>query len=72
MTLEFIKETIVEQCNGCNRIDEDYTCKAYVSPKAKWRNGTCNLASHAVEKETKIQDTDKYKPKKYGKKRRGR
>ena len=40
---------IVEQCNGCNRTSELATgwyCTACPDPSIKWKNGTCNLASH--------------------------
>lgn len=70
--MEFIKEQIIEKCVGCKRIEEENnTCAAAMSPKAKWRLGDCNLATHLVVKETKVQET-KYKPKKFGKKRRGK
>lgn len=41
--------TIVEQCNGCDRIIEVNAlqyCKTYASPAAKWRLGICNFATH--------------------------
>ena len=25
-------------------------CDAYISPKAKWKNGNCNLATNIIEK----------------------
>ena len=69
--MEFVKEPVIEKCSGCKRILDDNTCAAYMSPKAKWKLGDCNLASHLLVKDTKTQDSS-YKPKKYGKKRRGR
>ena len=41
--------TIVEQCNGCERIIEVNAlqyCKTYASPASKWRLGICNFATH--------------------------
>ena len=72
---------IVEECIGCNKVEADpnspnpeYTtcyqkCLAYINPAMKWKLGDCNLASHINVIET---GPEKYKPKKYGKKRRGR
>lgn len=75
---------IVEECIGCNRIEPDpdlpdklkngstssyQKCLAYINPSLKWKLGNCNLASHLTVIET---GPEKYKPKKYGKKRRGR
>jgi hypothetical protein len=68
--MEFVKEKVIPQCSGCKKVLEDNTCEAYISPKSKWRLGNCNLASHLVVKDTKTEGG--YKPKKYGKKRRGR
>ena len=44
--------TIVEQCEGCNKITvQGNECIAYIIPEAKWRNGaTCPLASHKEQK----------------------
>jgi hypothetical protein len=40
---------VVEQCQGCNR-GAEYTsgwyCSACPEPAMKWKNGSCNLASH--------------------------
>lgn len=72
---------IVEQCIGCNKIEADeeskamngyhshQKCLAYINPAMKWKLGSCSLASHLTVIET---GPEKYKPKKYGKKRRGR
>lgn len=39
-------QEIVEECNGCNRIDNGY-CSAYINPSVKWKAGRqCPLASH--------------------------
>ena len=52
---------IVEDCNGCARIEE-YNGKKYCSvfpdPSVKWKNGLCNFATHRkpefVEESKKI------------------
>jgi len=42
----------VDPCNGCNRAVE-YTagwyCTACPDPSLKWKNGTCNLATHVAK-----------------------
>ena len=54
------REPIVEQCKGekksCDHIDSSNLCTSYISPKTRWRLGTCPLATH-VEIESK--DTGK-------------
>ena len=43
-------KTIVEKCEGCERIvEEDGSryCQTYLMPSAKWRLGICNFATHA-------------------------
>ncbi|CAB5112473.1 hypothetical protein D3OALGA1CA_2109 [Olavius algarvensis associated proteobacterium Delta 3] len=40
---------VVEQCEGCGKTSEFNTgwyCTACPDPAIKWKNGTCNLASH--------------------------
>ena len=42
-------EPIVEQCQGCERTKEylnNVFCLVYPNPAAKWRRGTCNMATH--------------------------
>ena len=75
------RQSIVEQCIGCNKVEADpdlpndksassyQKCLAYINPAMRWKLGSCNLASHLTVVET---GPEKYKPKKYGKKRRGR
>ena len=40
---------IVEQCEGCERIEEfngvKY-CMVFPEPSKKWKNGLCNFATH--------------------------
>lgn len=49
--------TVVEQCKGCARAQEFPTgtyCTSFPDPAAKWRFGTCNMATHLkTEKQTK-------------------
>ncbi len=42
-------KTIIDDCNGCERIIEVKSskyCKSYVNPGAKWKLGICNFATH--------------------------
>jgi len=44
--------TIVDNCQGCERITELSSgkyCASYPQPESKWRNGSCNFATH-IEK----------------------
>jgi len=52
---------IIEACSGCNRseqYDTGWFCAAFPDPSVKWKNGSCNLATHvqneAAEKKAKI------------------
>jgi hypothetical protein len=59
------RESIVEQCEGCNRteeIDGDLYCKAYAIPFEKWRLGNCPLCStlHFMEGIQDGKKTDNY------------
>ncbi len=48
-------QPIVEQCEGCEKIKEyagGKYCSAYPNPALKWKNGTCNFATH-VKREVK-------------------
>ena len=41
--------TIVEQCEGCDRVvahEAGKYCSSYANPTAKWRLGICNFATH--------------------------
>lgn len=41
--------TIVEQCDGCQKIQEYETgkyCLSFPDPSIKWRTGICNMATH--------------------------
>jgi len=56
-TLLTQREGILTECTGCKRIEEDTNlCLSYVSPKAKWRMGHCNLATHVVIEQSKIEE----------------
>jgi len=40
---------IVEQCEGCERIEEfngQKFCSTFPEPALKWKNGLCNFATH--------------------------
>ncbi|NIQ95690.1 MAG: hypothetical protein GWO11_01020 [Desulfuromonadales bacterium] len=42
-------ETIVDECEGCDRIVEGSigkVCSSCPSPSLKWQEGLCNLATH--------------------------
>ena len=42
-------QTIVEQCEGCQRAVEfpaGKFCSSYPNPSVKWRASTCNFATH--------------------------
>ena len=42
-------KTIVDKCDGCERIVEREGakyCKTYVDSEAKWKLGICNFATH--------------------------
>jgi len=49
------KLPVVDECEGCIRVAEGY-CSVYLYPKAKWRLGKCNMATH-----TKIEEEQKNK-----------
>jgi hypothetical protein len=41
--------TVVEACEGCQRVKEFPTgnyCMIFPAPAIKWRFGTCNMATH--------------------------
>jgi len=47
---------IVEKCEGCQKAQEFPTgnyCLVFPDPAAKWRIGTCNMATH-IESEKKV------------------
>ena len=47
---------IIESCEGCKRIIENEVgkyCNAYPEPSARWKNGSCNLATHVTIVSTK-------------------
>lgn len=74
------RQPIIEQCIGCNKVEADpdlpnnkstssyQKCLVYINPTSKWKLGNCNLASHITVEDT---GPEKYKPKKYGRKRLG-
>lgn len=49
-----ICEPVVEQCEGCSKVENGY-CKIYIRPSVKWRFGrTCSSATH-IKTEAEIQ-----------------
>ncbi|MBN2466833.1 MAG: PxxKW family cysteine-rich protein [Deltaproteobacteria bacterium] len=41
--------SVVDECTGCDRIEElpsGQYCSVYPDPRLKWKNGTCNFATH--------------------------
>lgn len=58
------REEIVSQCKkfgdkeeSCKRIDQDgIHCSAYIKPEVMWKLGSCALATHVIEMETKAQE----------------
>lgn len=49
--MELIRQEVVEQCRGCGNYEgtdglTPEVCKTWVSPKTKWRMGTCPSATH--------------------------
>ena len=68
-----LRDPIDEKCKGCKKIelvDEKELCTAYIEPSIKWRLGDCLLATHRIIEVS--EKPKKYKPGKYGKKRRNR
>ena len=55
-----IMETIVEKCEGCDRVvpfEEEKYCHTYAQPSKKWGTGVCNFATHVraeVDKAGKV------------------
>jgi hypothetical protein len=51
-TLNIQCQKIIEQCEGCDRVENGY-CKAYINPTSKWVDGKiCPMATH-VEQSSK-------------------
>lgn len=50
--------TIVEQCEGCQKVKEFPTgkyCLIFPDPAIKWRIGNCNMATHTKAAAAKAQ-----------------
>ncbi|MGB9629848.1 MAG: PxxKW family cysteine-rich protein [Thermodesulfobacteriota bacterium] len=63
--------TIVENCNGCERIEEypqGKFCKIFAEPRVKWLSNICNMATH-VKREIKTEAQKSIDPLKLSKKR---
>lgn len=53
-SLNMVCQPIVEQCEGCNKVEEGY-CRLYASPATKWRiTKICPSSSH-VKAEAKAE-----------------
>ena len=55
-------QTIVEACEGCNKILETEAgnfCKVYPNPASKWTTGKCPTASHV---KIEIKEAQKINP----------
>ena len=62
---------IIDQCEGCERIVEYPTgkyCMSFLDPSVKWKNGSCNMATH-IQTNTK-KETNKVNPLKASKRSR--
>nr|MBP7321341.1 PxxKW family cysteine-rich protein [Deltaproteobacteria bacterium] len=47
--------TVTAECEGCTRIVEYETgkfCSIYAEPQLKWKNGSCNFATHVKKEDT--------------------
>jgi hypothetical protein len=42
------RKVIIDKCEGCERVDVEKKCNAYIDPSAKWRLGPCPLATHVT------------------------
>ncbi len=65
--------TIVEQCEGCDRIVEFESgryCASFPAPAQKWQKGTCPMSSHV--KKTKTAEEQKINPLKASKRAAGK
>jgi hypothetical protein len=55
-------DQIIQQCEGCSRIEdwpEGKYCSSCAAPESKWTRGPCNMASHIEkEKEKEIKHVD--------------
>ena len=63
-------QQVIESCEGCKRVIENDAgkyCNAYPDPTAKWKNGSCNLATHVtVTPSKKVQKINPIKASKRG------
>jgi hypothetical protein len=62
---------VIDQCDGCQKIVEYPTgkfCMIFPEPLAKWKYGTCNMATHA--KITQAKENHRLNPLKASKRSR--
>lgn len=54
-----IMESIVDKCEGCERVVEVESgkyCPSYAQPARKWARGICNFATHVKAEKTSTGD----------------
>jgi len=46
----FLLETVIDKCEGCERVVNHASgskyCTSYAKPATKWTHGVCNFATH--------------------------
>lgn len=47
---------IHEKCEGCDKVQPDKTCKAYLNPSYWWDRGGCPLSTNTIISTEKEQD----------------
>jgi hypothetical protein len=66
---KFMNEPVVDECEGCSRIESDGFCTVYAWPEVHWVNGKrCPMATHiekAVVEKTKMLDPIKASKRKH-------
>jgi hypothetical protein len=70
-----ICQQVVEQCGGCGRqgqYSSGWYCTACPEPASKWRNGICNLATHASASTPSGESKQKINPLKASKRSTGK
>ena len=48
---------VVESCQGCSKtetVEHGLYCQSCPNPETKWRNGSCNLATHVKGESEKV------------------
>lgn len=60
------KDPIVENCNGCGRIivgpePGPACCTVFLIPSAKWRSGSCPMATHLKKDAIEVKNVNPLK-----------